>query len=173
MYYINNFFLYSILGYLFESIIYLFCEGESGILYGFWTPVYGIGVCLLLWFYRYFKQRNVCQKNILFYEFLIGFFLLSFLEWIGGHLLELFFGITFWNYEGLYFNLGKYIALETSLVWGSFSVLCMQFLKPISDKIVKKIPKVVTWILLFLFILDLLCTIFTKSKLLIFFEKFF
>ena len=46
MYYINLFFVYSILGFVFETILSQFWSGvfNSGILFGPWTPVYGIGV---------------------------------------------------------------------------------------------------------------------------------
>lgn len=168
MYYINNFFIYSILGYLYESVIYLFQDGESGILYGFWTPVYGIGVVIIFFFYKYFSKKGYKKKNILFFEFLVGFFLLSFLELVGGILLENLFGVVFWNYEGLAFNINKYIALETAVVWGLASILCVKFLKPLTDKLEEKIPKWITWIFMILFMIDGFFTLFTKSVLAIF-----
>lgn len=173
MTYINTFFLYSIVGHLFESIIYLFQSGKSGILYGPWTPVYGLGVCILYFFYQRFKEHDVSLKNILFLEFLVGFFLLTFLEWIGGHLLEICFDVVFWDYSGLKFHIGKYIALEISVIWGLFSVLYVRFLMPISDKIIQKIPKWFTWIVFFFFCLDIVFTIFMKSELSIFQHIFF
>ena len=44
MYYINIFFVYSILGFLIESLFCSFLPLKSGILYGPWTIVYGIGM---------------------------------------------------------------------------------------------------------------------------------
>ena len=43
MYYINCFFMYSILGFLTESFIYKFMDSSnhSGFLYGPVTPIYG------------------------------------------------------------------------------------------------------------------------------------
>jgi uncharacterized membrane protein len=160
--------MYSIVGYLFESVIYLFCRGESGILYGPWTPVYGLGVVIIYSFYHLFKKKQYSLKRIYILEFLIGFFLLSFIELIGGHLLELFFNIVFWNYEELPFHIGKYIALEIAFIWGISSIICIKILKPLTDKIEKKIPKCLTWICLFLFIMDGIITILTKSILAIF-----
>ncbi len=168
MYYINTFFIYSIFGYLYESIIYLFQSGESGILYGFWTPVYGVGVVVIFFFYCLFKNKGYSNKKIYFLEFLVGFFLLSFLEWLGGMLLEILFDTVFWNYEGLKFNIGNYISLETAFVWGIASILGVKLLKPLSDKIEEKIPKWVTWILIILFSVDLFITLLTKSALTIF-----
>ncbi len=173
MYYLNVFLLYAVIGHLFESVIYLFCEGESGILYGPWTPVYGIGVALLYLFFYFMKKKKWTRNQILVGEFFIGFFLLSFLEWVGGHLLAYFFDTVFWNYEGLPFHVGKYISLETAFVWGILSSCCIAFLKDPLDKILKKIPKFVTFVFLFFFLLDCFMTGLHKMKLSIFFFPFF
>lgn len=173
MYYLNTFFFYSIIGHLMESIIYLFCDGESGILFGFWTPVYGIGVVILFWFYESFKRKKMSKKSIIWNVFLIGFLLLTIIECLGGYLLEALFGIVFWNYEGLKFHIGKYISLEISLIWGILSLIAVFLLKPVSDKVIGKIPKWFTWILIFLILLDVIATILLKSNLLIFLHKLF
>lgn len=173
MYYSNIFIVYSIIGYIFESIIYLFNEGESGILYGPWTPVYGIGVVLLYLVFSFMKKKNFTRNQILVGEFFTGFFVLSFLEWIGGHLLEYFFHVVFWNYEGLLFHVGKYISLETAFVWSILSVLCIRFLKEPLDQWVKKIPKFVTFVLFFFFLIDCIFTLLYKMKLSVFFFPFF
>jgi len=119
MYFINNFFFYSIIGHIFESIIYLFCEGESGILYGPWTPVYGIGVVIIFSFYIYFIKKGFSKKIIIWNLFLVVFILLTLIECIGGYLLELIFGTVFWNYDGLPLHIGNYISLEISALFES------------------------------------------------------
>ena len=46
MYYINYFFIFAIIGHLIETIG---TPGfKSGILYGWWTPVYGFGIVIIL-----------------------------------------------------------------------------------------------------------------------------
>jgi len=173
MYFINNFFFYSIIGHIFESIIYLFCEGESGILYGPWTPVYGIGVVIIFSFYIYFIKKGFSKKIIIWNLFLVGFILLTLIECIGGYLLELIFGTVFWNYDGLPLHIGNYISLEISFIWGILSIICVIFFKPLSDKIIKKIPICVTWIFIILFFIDILITLYLKSDLFVFFKKLF
>ena len=46
MYYINTFFIFSILGHIIENFVYK--HVDSGILFGFWTPIYGLGIILIL-----------------------------------------------------------------------------------------------------------------------------
>lgn len=161
MYYVNLFFLYSILGHMMESIVYLFFKGESGILFFPWTPIYGLGVLIIIFCYNFFKDKVKNKWLKYFYVFLTGFILLSILELIGGILIEHIFGYIFWNYDDLKFNIGHYIALEISLVWGIASMVVVKLL-PLTDKIVKKIPRSISWLFIILMISDVIMTIFTK-----------
>ena len=45
-YYLNIFFLLSILGHIIENFIYV--HVDSGILFGPWTPIYGIGTLVII-----------------------------------------------------------------------------------------------------------------------------
>lgn len=166
MYYINCFFVYSFIGFLFENVVSKITGNnfESGILYGPFTPIYGIGVILILVLSKYFFLNLHLPR---WKETIIVFFLLiivlTFIEWIGGVLIEWLFGVTFWNYEKFKFHIGKYIALEISLAWGFLSLLLIYVIHPFLDNIIKKIPNFVTWSFVILIILDFICT-FIKYK---------
>lgn len=160
MYYVNYFFLYSILGHILETIVYMFHDGESGILFCPWTPIYGVGVVINILCYQYIKKINRKWLRC-FLVFLTGFILLSLLEFIGGIIIEKMFNVVFWSYEGLKFNIGDYIALEISLLWGLASLLIIKLL-PKTDKIVKKIPRLISWLLIILMIIDLVLTFLFK-----------
>lgn len=159
MYYLNNFFLYSILGHIIETFVYAFHKGKSGILLGHWTPIYGIGVVLILIFYNYIIKKTKDRWKINLYTFLYSFFVLTIIEYIGGILIEKIFGVVFWSYDGLLLNIGDYISIEMAFIWGLSSVILTNFLKPLSDRVIKKIPSFITWILIVLFILDIILTI--------------
>lgn len=163
MYYINYFFIFSILGHLFESIL----SKKSGILFGYWTPVYGFGCLIILFIHRildkYQNDKNISKISKKVILFLSSFIILSIIELIGGYLIELIFGIEMWNYSNFMFNIGKYISLETSLIWGISSLILIYVLKPFIDKIINRIPKVITYILSFLFVLDCMLTLLLKK----------
>ena len=163
MYYINYFFLYSLIGHIIESIIYLSKTGESGILYGPWTPVYGIGIVVILFIDKFLKKYNFKKIKHYFYIFLLSSILLSLSEFLGGVLIEKLFHKTFWDYSKETFNIGKYASLKMALIWGVSSVIFIRYLKNISDKIVKKIPESITWILIVLMIFDVIVTIYFKK----------
>lgn len=162
MYYVNYFFLYSIIGHLVETLT---TSGfTSGILYGWWTPVYGIGVVLILLISKLINKINLKNKRLfkVILTYLICMIILSIIELVGGYLIELIFKQEFWNYENHKFHIGPYIYLEMANIWGIASILVIYILKPISDKIIKYFPKWLTYILIVLFTIDVLYTIISK-----------
>ena len=167
MYLLNCFFIYSILGFLLESTFNLIVihHFKSGILYGPWTPVYGIGAILtIIISNKIFKKLKTTKLKETIIVFLILSVTLTLIEWIGGILIEKFFSITMWNYKKFNFNIGKYISLEMALIWGIISIILIYFIKPLIDKIENKIPKKLTITLSTLFIIDLIITTIIKIK---------
>ncbi len=166
MYYVNSFFVYSILGYFFETIVSKITGNrfESGIMYGPITPIYGIGVVIILIVSKYLFINLHMPR---WFETLVVFFsliiILTLMEFIGGILIEKLFGIVFWDYSHLKWNIGKYISLEISLVWGFLSIFLIYVIKPLLDKFVVKIPTFITYSLIIIFIVDMIFT-FIKYK---------
>ena len=167
MYYLNCFFIYSFIGFIYENIIEL-VRGKkpgSGMLYGPFTPIYGIGALLILviskFIFNILNLNKVLEVIIIVLSLTI---ILTVLEWIGGILIEKIFHVTFWNYSNFKFHIGKYVALDISLIWGICSIVLIYLVKPWMDKIVNKIPKWVTYLLCILFIIDIICTYAFKSK---------
>ncbi len=159
MYYLNYFFVFSIIGHIIESFIYY--NGESGILFGWWTPIYGIGIILILLTNKLINKLRINEFIKVILLFIISAILLSIIEVFGGYLIEWFFGFSFWDYSDYKYNIGKYAALEMAIIWGICSVI-IYFVKPFLDKIISKIPKYFTYILTILFIIDVFLTIFIK-----------
>ena len=160
MYYLNYFIVFSILGHFLESFFYT--NGDSGIFLSYWTPIYGIGTIIILLINKYINKFNVPKILKVLYLFLFSSIILSTIEALGGYLIKWIFNIELWNYTNYKFNIGRYSSLEMTLIWGLSSILLIYFIKPISDKIVKKIPKIVTYILIGLLIIDVIITLFIK-----------
>lgn len=166
MYYINCFFIYSFLGFLIENVISIIKkEGiGSGILYGPWTPIYGIGSILILiiskFIFNILKVKKIFEILIVL---LVITIILTLLEWIGGVLIEKIFHVTFWDYREFRFNIGKYISLEVSLIWGIGSLIIIYVIQPILNKFIYLIPNYITYILIVLIIIDIII-VFTKKK---------
>lgn len=157
LYYLNMFFIFSILGHILENFIYV--HVDSGILYGFWTPIYGIGVLLILlinYILKKFKINKYIHPLLLF---IFSSVTLSTLEYMGGTIIESLFGRIFWDYSSEKFHIGRYTSLKMCLLWGIGSILTIYVLIPILNKVIKKIPKLITYILVFLFAIDLIITL--------------
>lgn len=167
MYYINCFFVYSIIGFFFEHLIYLLLnhQGDSGILYGPWTPVYGIGILIIIivsdFIFKNLHASKFLQTLVIFIAIVV---LLTTIEFLGGILIEKIFNMTFWNYENLKFHIGKYIALEVSLGWGILSIFVVYVVKPLLDKVIVKIPSWLTIMCICFFLVDAVSTLLLKSK---------
>lgn len=153
MYLLNCFFVYSILGYIIEMIFgyAIGSNAESGVLYGPWTPIYGFASILII------LISDKCFKNFhlpRWVETILVFFILMVvitgLEFLGGVVIELLFGFSFWDYSDRPFHLGKYVCLEFAFIWGILSIIFIYILRPFMDKVIKRIPK---WLTILFFIL--------------------
>ncbi len=166
MYYLNCFFIYSILGHILESLTAVVTKTsfKSGILNGWWTPVYGVGAITILFISKYlFKNLHMHR----FWETVIMLFVvaivLSTLEALGGVLIEKIFGEVFWDYSSHKYHIGHYISLEMTLVWGIASVIFIYIINPLLNNLIKKIPGWVTILLIVLFLLDCTKTFIDKK----------
>ena len=166
MYLVNCFFVYSILGYILE-MIFGFAIGasspESGVLYGPWTPIYGIAsVFIIVISNRLFKNLHLPRWIETIIVILVLMVVLSALEWLGGVLIELIFGFSFWDYSDSKFNLGKYVCLEFALIWSVLSLVFIYVINPLLEKYIRKIPIWVAIILGMLFVLDLVIRVLVE-----------
>ena len=111
MTYLNYLFIYSIFGFLMESEVYKLwnTSKHSGIFYGPYTFVYGVGVLASILVYEklnnYLKDKNKYLK--IFIYFLIFTILLSLIEYLGGNILKLIFSIDMWDYSNHSIHFGK------------------------------------------------------------------
>ena len=166
MYYLNCFFIYSILGHLLETVFSLLGNNsfKSGFLYGWWTPVYGIGAVTILFISNYlFKNLHMPRAWETIIMFIVVGIVLSAIEALGGVLIEKIFGKVFWDYSNQRFHIGHYISLEMTLVWGIASIIFVYIVHPMLDFLIKKIPSWVTIIFIVLFIFDLSKTFIDKK----------
>lgn len=164
MYYLNIFYLFSIFGFIFESTFVKLWNSNfnSGVLFGPWTPVYGIGVVVIILIHKWIDKHidNKILKGVLL--FFLCAIILSLLEFLGGVLIEIVFNKVYWSYEEMKYNLGHYISLEIASVWGIMSIILIYLINPIVDKFIKYVPKWLTIVLSVLFFIDFVITLIIK-----------
>lgn len=100
--------------------------------------------------------------------FLGSVVLTSALEWATGFVLEKLFRQRWWDYSDKPFNLGGYICLEFSVMWGFACLFVVDILHPSIEFFIRLIPHALGWVLLGLFsaamAVDLAATVRTIAK---------
>ncbi len=169
MYLLNCFFVYSILGYILE-IIFGFLIGahpKSGVLYGPWTPIYGIAsVLIIIISDKLFKKLHMARWKETIIVFFIITIILTLLECLGGYLIEIIFGFSFWDYSDYKYNIGKYMCLEMALIWGILSIIFIYLIRPFLDKYIKKTPLWGTALILIVMFIDFMIRLLVEFHIL-------
>ena len=121
------FFLYSFLGWIWESSFVSIREHRwvnRGFLHGPLLPIYGFGAVSILLF-----TLPVAQNPLLI--FLMGMTGATLLEYITGYAMERMFHVRYWDYSMYRWNLNGYICLPASLCWGVFSLVMVKLIHPL------------------------------------------
>lgn len=153
------FFIYSFLGWCVEVAFVATTLGKvlnRGFLNGPVCPIYGCGMLLVLIVLHPVKQN-------IFLLFLGGMLICSTVELLGGWILDKIFHMRWWDYLDKPFNIGGYVCLSFSIMWGIAVVFAVKFVHTPIMAGVKKIPDVaqIVMIVLFsiVFIIDLIVTL--------------
>ena len=159
------FLIYSCLGWCLEVISAAVTTGNlinRGFLNGPVCPIYGFGMVIVL-----FALTPLSHSLLLLY--LGGVILPSALELVGGWALYKLYHTRWWDYSDYPFNIGGYICLEFSLLWGVGTLIVMKLVHPIIADAVALIPPLVGLILMFLlyalYAADTIATAFAASDL--------
>lgn len=159
------FVLYAFFGWCVEVVYATVTRGifiNRGFLSGPYCPIYGFGALLVLWVTRPFAGNLLAL-------FIVAMALTSILELLAGWLMKIIFNQRWWDYRDRPFNIGGYICLEFSIIWGLACVFVVMIIQPL---IVEIMPKLLTQLglaLLLVFLIgmaaDLIATITQMLKL--------
>ena len=159
------FLIYSCLGWCLEVIYAAVTTGQlinRGFLNGPVCPIYGFGMVIVL-----FALTPLSHSLLLLY--LGGVILPSALELVGGWALYKLYHTRWWDYSDYPFNIGGYICLEFSLLWGVGTLIVMKLVHPIIADAVALTPPLVGLVLMFLlyaiYAADTIATAFAASDL--------
>lgn len=138
------FFIYAMLGWCVEVVYATVNSGKfvnRGFLNGPYCPIYGCGVLIVT------GLLMPVQENLpaLFFGSVL---LTTALELATGFLLARIFNEHWWDYSEEPFNLGGYICLKFSLLWGIACVLVVRVIHPLVLRFVGWLPHTLGVILL-------------------------
>lgn len=130
------FIIYSILGYIIETIYGIITKGvwesRQSFLYGPFCGIYGLGaVVMIICLHKFPKKFNAL--------FIGGFLVGSVIEYTISFLGELLLGVKWWDYSNMPLNLNGRICVYFSVFWGFLGIYLIASLNP-------KIDKIINWV---------------------------
>lgn len=131
--------IYSVLGWCSEVIFCTVNTGKlvnRGFLNGPVCPIYGFGMLIVL------CVLGAVQDHLTLL-FVGGALLTSALELGAGYALKKLFHTQWWDYSDKPFNLGGYICLSFSLLWGVLIVMVVKVIHPPIAQLVAMVPRIV------------------------------
>lgn len=159
-------FIGSIAGFLVESawcfVRHGYIESRAGLVYGPFSPIYGIGAFFLtLMLYRYRNRGAV-------YSFFGGFISGSVVEYVCSYAQETLFGSVSWDYSNIPLNINGRVCLLYSIFWGALGVIWIKSIYPRLSVYVLMIPnkigKALVWILLVFMLFDSVLSVFAVYR---------
>lgn len=129
---------------------------NRGAVSGPFCPVYGLGASAVAVFLPELRVNP-------FFLFLGGMVVNTFVEYATGRIMEMSLHKKWWDYSDQKFNLGGYVCLKTSVLWGLCTVLMIYVLNPVFTGLVGMIPvfwgEIILWVLWGLLIVDFIGTV--------------
>lgn len=158
------FFIYSVIGWVSETIVVAIEEKkwiDRGFLIGPYCPIYGSGGLLIIFYLTQYK------KNIIT-VFILGVVICSALEYFTSYVMEKLFKTRWWDYSDRKFNLNGRVCGFNSLLFGIASILVIYLIQPRLDLFLYKLNDtfllVLSTICLILFIVDMIISFNVANK---------
>ncbi len=130
------FFTYGFLGWCTEVAYATTKQGEfvnRGFLNGPICPIYGVGVSVVVYFLTPFSGN-------LPFLYIASTVLVTVLEGLTGYFMDKIFHHKWWDYSNQPLNIGGYVCLIFSLVWGVACVIIVKGIHPAVHKALAFIP---------------------------------
>ena len=130
------FIVYAVIGWCSEVAYAALDTGKfvnRGFLNGPICPIYGVGVTLVI------ACLEAFQSNLLLL-YISSVILVTVLEGVTGWAMDKLFHNKWWDYSKLPFNIGGYVCLLFSLIWGVACVFIVYFVHPLIHQVLSLIP---------------------------------
>jgi uncharacterized membrane protein len=133
---IAAFIVYSMLGWLVESVYMSFCNKEltnRGFTKSPFCPIYGFGAVA-----GYLVLSPLGGQYMKLY--VTGAFLATVFEYLVGKLMIHIFGELWWDYHNKPFNFRGIICLESTVAWGFYALIVVTFLHQRIYELIDGVP---------------------------------
>ena len=168
------FICFSFIGWIFEGAIFIIEDHifvNRGVLYGPWLPVYGFGGFIIFSLFNKLKDKSKKIKNINIRPLLIFIYMTviaTLIELLTTYICDLISSdwTKLWYYGSKFMNFQGRVALVPSIRFGILGMMVLYMGVSLIDRIKNsknESTNIVTYIIIALFILDVVIHIFTGS----------
>ena len=168
------FICFSFIGWIYEGAIFIIEDHilvNRGVLYGPWLPVYGFGGFIIFSLFNKLKNKQIKIKKINIRPLLIFIYMTliaTSIELLTTYICDLMKSdwTKLWFYGSKYMNFQGRVALIPSIRFGILGIMVIYLGVPFIDKIKNsknKPTNIITYIIIALFIIDVIIHIFTGS----------
>ena len=141
------FFVFSFLGWIWESVFYSLIDKHRIVNRGFMTgpyiPIYGTGALIDL-----LILGNITDMVLLFF---VSAILCTMVEYVTSFAMEKMFNARWWDYYDMLWHLNGRICVEGFLAFGGLSVALVQWINPLTGELIGKLSPIalhiVSWTL--------------------------
>ncbi|MEA5019668.1 MAG: putative ABC transporter permease [Gordonibacter sp.] len=109
---------------VFHAIVYGGYESRAGLVWGPFSPIYGVGaVVLTIFLNRFYHSHNLVI-------FLISMVVGSVLEYVTSWGMEFFWGAIAWDYSGTFGSIGGRTNFAFGMMWGMLGLVWVRIVLP-------------------------------------------
>ena len=155
-----SFFVYGFLGWCTEVAFAAFKERRfvnRGFLNGPICPIYGVGVTMVIW------CLDPVRENLLIL-YVASVILVTVLEGLTGYAMDKIFHNKWWDYSNMPMNIGGYVCVLFSLIWGVACVAIVDVIHPIIFKGLEWIPYIVGVVLIVILMFTLCADLYVTAS---------
>ena len=155
------FLLGCLIGTYYEEILHFIktnsWESRDGLIYGPFSPIYGLGVCI---FVVFLGKNN--EKRSIFKTWLCSAIIGGVTEFLTSFIAEYGFGIKFWDYSKRFLNIMGRTTIPYMIFWGIGGLILMKVIYPFISHLLEKIPlkigNIIYYIVFIFIMLDIIIT---------------
>ncbi len=165
------FMLYSLIGWIYETILFSVEEGHfinRGFNFGPYIPIYGFGaVIIMIVISKFIVESDENNKFSMrpLKIFILILVLSTVAELIGSYIMEYSLGIILWDYTDEWMNFQGRISPKTSFIFAAGGTAAYYTIQPLGKKIIDKVSikgqKIFASFLLILILIDFSASLVT------------
>ena len=168
LYYIMlYFFVYGFLGWCTEVAFAAVKEQRfvnRGFLNGPICPIYGVGVSAVVFFLSSYDDNLIIL-------YIASVIIVTLIEGVTGWIMDVIFHNKWWNYSDMPLNIGGYVCLTFSLIWGVACVAIMKFIHPLIHKVLSFIPHTLGIVIITILVVALIADLWVTVSAILKFNK--